>query len=148
MAPIIIGVKRCHQATCSISDTTAREDMNQLIFVSSVCPSCQHQQCKACPGSLPLRSYRASTAVAHSIPRFSSLTVQHAGPHLRKIACWHNNVWAYSSCVRALVRHMAKDDAVAGSEAPAAAGKDQSMSKLQFAQGGYRTLLAPWPPYW
>ena len=48
-----------------------REDMNQLIFVSSVCPSCQHQQCKACPGSLPLRSYRALTAVAHSIPRFS-----------------------------------------------------------------------------
>ena len=55
-------------------------------------------------------------------------------PTFIKIACWHNNVWGYSSRVRDLVRHIAKEDAVAGSEAPAAAGKDQSMSKLQFDQ--------------
>ena len=61
--------------------------------------------------------------------------MQHAGPHLRKnCVLVRDNVWGYTCRVRDLVRHMAKEDAVAGSEAPAAAGKDQSMSKLQFDQ--------------
>ena len=40
---------------------------------------------------------------------------------------------------------MAKEDAMAGSEAPAAAGKDQSLSVLKFDQEAIKDKQAPHP---
>ena len=40
-----------------------------------------------------------------------------------KIECKYDNVWGYSCRAVDLVRHMANEDAMAGCEAPAAAGK-------------------------